>query len=106
MQFLDFYLNRARRYGLIKTEIAAQMSEFFSSLDRGYSLQFVRRGLIFDLTFDRLIQTESATGTTFHTIGKKQISRLEQQGLRALNLATVLPTLQEISPAKFSTPPF
>ena len=104
MQLLDFYLNRARRYGLIKTEIAAQMSEFFSSLDRGYSLQFVRRGLIFDLTSDTLIQTVSATGTTFHTLGTEHISRLVQQGLRGLKLAATHAAHPEVAPAKLPTP--
>jgi len=89
MQLLDFYLKRACRYGSIKSEIAAQMLEFFTSLDSGYSLQFVRRGLIFDLSFDMLKQTVRATGTTFHTIGTEHISRLVQQGLRALNLASI-----------------
>ncbi|GHO56029.1 ATP-binding protein [Ktedonobacter robiniae] len=85
---LDFYLKRALRYGLIESEIAEQMSDFFISLDQGYALQFVSRGLIFDLSSASLKETTNAN-VTFHFIGTEYISRMVQQGLRSLNFISM-----------------
>ena len=88
MTLLDFYLNRARRYRLIAAEIADQMSDFFTSLDDDYTLLFVRHGLIFDLSSDKLKETISASGTPFYSVGNEYISRFVQYGLRIMNTRT------------------
>ena len=86
ISLLSFYLERSRRYGLISEAAAPTLRDFIQDLDRGYRLNCVGAGLIFDYTYEGLSSEEEHAGLVFHRVGHDYIRRLLDNGLRRQSL--------------------
>ncbi|MFJ2578454.1 hypothetical protein [Kitasatospora aureofaciens] len=72
---LEQYLSRAGRYGLFDERSLKEARWLLDHLDHGYSLEFTRTGLIFDLSKDGL-DTDQEEGIAFHRVGRDHATRL------------------------------
>ncbi|MFD3451721.1 hypothetical protein ACFWVC_06030 [Streptomyces sp. NPDC058691] len=72
---LSYYLSRANRYGLFDEKAYDEARWLLDHLDHGYSLEFARTGLVFDLGHAGA-DVETDGGIVFHRIGKDQVGRL------------------------------
>lgn len=73
---LEFYLDRAIRYGAI-TEAAAEEARFFlRTLESGYRLEFTRAAIIFDFDKPGTEPAERESGIEYHRIGVDLIEQL------------------------------
>ncbi|WP_328465488.1 methylation-associated defense system ATP-binding protein MAD8 [Streptomyces sp. NBC_00448] len=72
---LGYYLARANRYGLFDDKGYTEAHWLLDHLDHGYSLEFARTGLIFDLG-QAGTDVETDGGVTFHRVGKDGVKRL------------------------------
>lgn len=73
---LEFYLERAERYGAISREAAEEARYFVHTLDDGYQLSFTRSALIFDFAKPGTEPPESESGIEYHRIGVDLIRQL------------------------------
>lgn len=73
---LEFYLERAERYGAISREAADEARYFVHTLDEGYQLSFTRSALIFDFAKPGTEPPESESGIEYHRIGVDLIRQL------------------------------
>lgn len=73
---LEFYLERAERYGAIGSEAADEARFFIHTLDDGYQLVFSRSALIFDFAKPGTEPPESESGIEYHRIGVDLIRQL------------------------------
>ena len=73
---LEFYLERAERYGAISLEAADEARYFIHSLEDGYQLTFTRSALIFDFAKPGTEPPESEGGIEYHRIGVDLIRQL------------------------------
>ncbi len=73
---LEFYLERAERYGAISPEAADEARYFIHTLDDGYQLVFTRSALIFDFAKPGTEPPESEGGIEYHRIGVDLIRQL------------------------------
>src|SRR6185436_2701118 len=73
---LEFYLERAERYGAISQEAADEARYFIHTLDDGYELVFTRSALIFDFAKPGTEPPESESGIEYHRIGIDLIRQL------------------------------
>ena len=73
---LEFYLERAERYGAISREAADEARYFVHTLDDGYQLAFTRSALIFDFAKPGTEPPESEGGIEYHRIGIDLIRQL------------------------------
>ena len=73
---LEFYLERAERYGAISREAADEARYFVHTLDDGYQLTFTRSALIFDFAKPGTEPPESESGIEYHRIGIDLIRQL------------------------------
>lgn len=73
---LEFYLERAERYGAISPEAAEEARFFLHTLDEGYRLSFTRSALIFDFAKPGTEPPESEGGIEYHRIGRDLIRQL------------------------------
>ncbi|MGW7213580.1 methylation-associated defense system ATP-binding protein MAD8 [Streptomyces collinus] len=72
---LGHYLARANRYGLFDEKGYDEARWLLDHLDHGYTLEFSRTGLLFDLGGDGT-DVEGEGGITFHRIGRHQVTEL------------------------------
>lgn len=73
---LEFYLERAERYGAISREAADEARYFVHTLDDGYQLAFTRSALIFDFAKPGTEFPENENGIEYHRIGVDLIRQL------------------------------
>lgn len=73
---LEFYLERAERYGAIRREAADEARYFIHTLDGGYQLAFTRSALIFDFAKPGTEPPEKESGIEYHRIGLDLIRQL------------------------------
>ena len=73
---LEFYLERAERYGAISRDAADEARYFVHTLDDGYQLAFTRSALIFDFARPGTEPPESESGIEYHRIGVDLIRQL------------------------------
>ena len=73
---LEFYLDRALRYGLMEPAAGAEARSFLDLLEEGYSLRFSRSGLVFDFDKSGTEPAEHEAGVEFHRVGVDLIRRL------------------------------
>jgi DNA phosphorothioation-dependent restriction protein DptH len=73
---LEFYLERAERYGIISGEAADEARYFIHTLDDDYQLAFTRSALIFDFAKPGSEPPESESGIEYHRIGVDLIRQL------------------------------
>lgn len=86
---LSFYLKRAVRYGLFRTERVSEILEFVDSLDSGFSLDLASLGVVFERQGVGSHIDEDEPGITVHrfgsdvaeqllaTAGSREVSRVE-----------------------------
>ncbi|MBK9261893.1 MAG: ATP-binding protein [Polyangiaceae bacterium] len=73
---LEFYLERAERYGAISREAADEARYFVHTLDDGYQISFTRSALIFDFAKPGTEPPESESGIEYHRVGVDLIRQL------------------------------
>ncbi len=73
---LEFYLERAERYGAISREAADEARYFVHTLDDGYQLAFTRSALIFDFAKPGTEPPENESGIEYHRVGVDLIRQL------------------------------
>jgi hypothetical protein len=73
---LEFYLDRAERYGAISREAADEARFFIHTLDSGYRFCFTRGALIFDFAKPGTESPEVEGGIEYHRIGINLIRQL------------------------------
>lgn len=74
---LEFYLERAERYGIMRPDAAEEARYFLRHLDdQPYQLRFTRSALIFDFNKNGTEASEIDGGIEFHRIGKDLIEQL------------------------------
>ena len=73
---LEFYLERAERYGAISREAAEEARFFLRTLDEGYRFAFTRSALIFDFAKPGTEPLESEGGIEYHRVGVNLIRQL------------------------------
>ncbi len=73
---LEFYLERAERYGAISRDAADEARYFIHTLDDGYQLAFTRSALIFDFAKPGTEPPECESGIEYHRIGIDLIRQL------------------------------
>lgn len=76
---LEFYLERALRYGLMEPAAGEEARAFLDRLEEGYALRFSRSGLVFDFDKPGTEPAESEVGIEFHRVGSDLIRRLVHQ---------------------------
>jgi len=73
---LEFYLDRAQRYG-VASDVAAEEARFFlRTIEDGYQLSFTRSAIIFDFDKPGTEPPEKEGGIEFHRIGVNLIQQL------------------------------
>lgn len=73
---LEFYLDRALRYGIIMPAAAEEARFLLRTLEDGYRLAFTRSALIFDFQHTGTEDPEVEAGIEFHRIGIDLIRQL------------------------------
>src|SRR5207247_8570895 len=73
---LEFYLDRAERYGAISREAAEEARFFLHTLDEGYRMAFTRSALIFDFAKPGTEPPESEGGIEYYRVGVDLIRQL------------------------------
>ena len=76
---LEFYLERALRYGLMEPAAGEEARAFLDRLEEGYTLRFSRSGLVFDFDKPGTEPAEHEVGIEFHRVGSDLIRSLVQQ---------------------------
>lgn len=73
---LEFYLERAERYGVIGRDAAEEARYFIHTLGDGYRLAFTRSALIFDFAKPGTEPPETEGGIEYHRVGVDLIRQL------------------------------
>lgn len=73
---LEFYLDRALRYGAIEKDVAEEARILIATLEDGYILKFTRSALIFDFEKPGTEAPDNEQGIEFHRIGIDLIKAL------------------------------
>ena len=73
---LEFYLDRAERYGVASPEAAEEARFFLRTLESGYRIAFTRSALIFDFEKPGTEPPERDGGIEYHRIGVNLIQQL------------------------------
>ena len=73
---LEFYMGRSERYELMQRDVADEARFLLARLEEGYTLNFTRSALIFDLEQTGLEPPELEQYIEFYHIGKEYISAL------------------------------
>ena len=73
---LEFYLDRAQRYGVVSTAAAEEARFFLRTIEDGYQIGFTRAAIIFDFEKPGTEPPESDGGIEFHRIGVNLIQQL------------------------------
>lgn len=88
---LEFYLDRAERYGVITAEAADEARFFLRTMEEGYRLAFTRSALIFDFEKPGTEPPEIEHGIEYHRVGVDLIRQLIEAAAPATeSLAEVL----------------
>ncbi|MGQ4807801.1 hypothetical protein NKDENANG_01161 [Candidatus Entotheonellaceae bacterium PAL068K] len=76
---LEFYLNRATRYGLMEEEAVEEARYFLATLAYGYTLEFTRSALIFDFDKPGTEALDHEFGIEIYRIGFDLIEALLEE---------------------------
>jgi len=88
---LEFYLDRASRYGLVSPEAADEARLFLRTLDQlDYRLEFTRSALVFDFSKGGAEASSNEDGIEFHRIGFDLVTQLVEAAVQ--DTETVTPT--------------
>lgn len=100
---LEFYLDRAERYGLILPEAAEEARFFLRTLEDGYRLQFTRSALIVDFEKAGAGPAEIEQGIEFHRIGVDLIRELVEAAGDAAEVSRTL-TAEQLESVPMAAP--
>lgn len=73
---LEFYLDRAERYGMISQECANEARFFLRTMESGYRLVFTRSAMIFDMSRAGTESPDHENSIEFHRVGIDLIKQL------------------------------
>ncbi len=73
---LEFYLERAQRYGVVSEAAAEEARFFLRTIEDGYQLSFTRAAIIFDFEKPGTEPPELEGGIEYHRIGANLIQQL------------------------------
>ena len=73
---LEFYLDRAQRYGVVSDAAAEEARFFLRTIEDGYQLTFTRAAIIFDFEKPGTEPADVEGGIEFHRIGVNLIQQL------------------------------
>ena len=73
---LEFYMDRARRYGVMMDEASDEARFLLRTLEEGYRLDFTRAAIIFDFDKPGTEPAEHEHGVEYHRIGVDLIQQL------------------------------
>lgn len=76
VELLEFYLDRAERYGIVTPSAASEARFFLRTMEDGYRLTFTRSALIFDFQHPGTEDPDTEAGIEFHRIGVDLIRQL------------------------------
>jgi len=81
---LDFYLDRARRYGLVDAETTAELRAFFSDLDGRdpYHVSIRKIGLVFRPESIASATDRESDDAPIYVVGRREIERIAMAALR------------------------
>ena len=79
---LEFYLERAIRYGLVEPAAGEEARAFLDRMEEGYTLLFSRSGLVFDFDKPGTEPAEHEAGIEFHRVGSDLIRSLVHHATR------------------------
>jgi hypothetical protein len=88
---LAFYLDRARRYGLITAAAATDAKGLLQSLDKGYSISVTRNAVIVDRSGTDYTR-HGLDGTTYHLLGRAVLASLLTEPAERTTEPIVAPT--------------
>lgn len=100
---LEFYLDRAERYGMISPEAADEARFFLRTLENGYRLTFTRSALIFDFQRPGTEEPDKEAGIEFHRIGVDLIRQMVEAAAPDSSSSTGLPPAEP--PSDGTSPP-
>lgn len=80
---LQFYLERAVRYGLVRSGSVDELRRFFLSLDAGYSLKVSKRGLVFRLDSEESFEDTENPEVPVWVFGQDTVGPVVVDALRA-----------------------
>lgn len=111
VNILEFYLERAIRYGLMDPDAAEEARILLTALEDGYSLEFRRSALIFDFEKPGTGPPDHEVGIEFHRIGVDLIKALVE-GIRSRTTEGVaeeeelveIPAIPRLEQAAFLVP--
>lgn len=76
VELVEFYLDRAERYGIVTPAAASEARFFLRTMEDGYRLAFTRSALIFDFQRPGTEDPDTEAGIEFHRIGVDLIRQL------------------------------
>ncbi len=100
---LEFYLDRAERYGIIVREAADEARFLLRTLENGYRLTFTRSALIFDFQRPGTEEPDREAGIEFHRIGVDLIRQMVEAATPESTSSTGLPP--SVPPTDDTPPP-
>ena len=100
---LEFYLDRAERYGIIVREAADEARFLLRTLENGYRLTFTRSALIFDFQRPGTEEPDREAGIEFHRIGVDLIRQMVEAATPDSTSSTGLPP--SVPPTDDTPPP-
>jgi hypothetical protein len=105
VELLEFYLNRAERYGIVTFEAAEEARFFLRTIEDGYRLSFTRSALIFDFQHPGTEGAEKDAGVEFHRIGVDLIRQLIEAAAPETESSTGFQLAGSLPDDDPSTPP-
>lgn len=91
---LEFYMDRATRYGAMTDSASEEARFLLRTLESGYRLDFTRAAIIFDFDKSGTEPAESENGIEYHRIGVDLIQQLVESA--APDLTVSEPELEEV----------
>ncbi len=79
---LQFYRERAVRYGLVEPRLSRVLERFFNDLDRGYTLSVRKTGLVFHLQSPGTFLDNEVADVPVWVVGQEEVRRITQDAVR------------------------
>ena len=103
-KLLEFYIERAFRFGQMDPQVRRDYLAFCASLDEGYSMSFDPLEIIYNFSAEQAHKKEVTDRFTRYTIGKSLIADIMDQQCD-LNTLRLEETLRRMDPVPLCPPP-